>query len=64
MTFLRYFAHFLVFYVKFYHKTPRITQNLLTNIKKTYIFERFSENCLRTQKKVLTFAIANKKDIV
>lgn len=36
----------------------------LTIIKKTYIFERFFENCLRTQKKVRTFAIANKKDIV
>jgi hypothetical protein len=36
----------------------------LTNIKKKHIYERFIENCLRTQEKVRTFAIANKKDIV
>jgi hypothetical protein len=42
---------------------PKACKRLII-IKKTYLFERFFENCLRTQKKVRTFAIANKKDIV
>ena len=55
---------FLIFYTYFGAKIQGKHQSPLTNIKKTYLFERFFENCLRTQKKVRTFAIANKKDIV
>lgn len=43
---------------------PKQEHNQLTIVNKTRFFERFFENCLRTQKKVRTFAIANKKDIV
>ena len=55
---------FMIFYTYFEAKIQGKHHNLLTNIKKTYLFESFFGNCLRTQKKVRTFAIANKKDIV
>ena len=52
----------MIFYTYFEAKIQGKHHNLLTNIKKTYLFESFFGNCLRTQKKVRTFAIANKKD--